>query len=517
MTKNTKKIIAALVVIVLLIVAIVVVLLLPDGDNDTSTSSAIDLISRDYIDVEEIIIENSYGSFDLLGYLTTVSSSSVEDADVSEDEDSDESEEESSSTSETTQIMLYTMQEYPYNMLDYTLTNQLAYYCANMTASKIVDKTGDRYADFGLDDPRATVTMTFSDSTVYTLYIGDDATGESDKVYVRFEGDKYVYLVAYERISMFLDDGLQLFDKSLSIELELDAYATALTLSGTYLDTPIEISESDSTTSLNGYMMYSPYRELIDEDTFKDYCEDTFFDLEADTVINADADDDDIEAYGLAEPYSEVYLESTCGSVHILTSEPDDDGQCYIMAYGETIVYQCDADDLPWLDITYKDFLSDYVVYPNMVYVEEMTVETADETFVFTLTHETTTNIDGEESISNQVSYDGDVLTYEYLSNYISDLSLITRTDDDPADATVGDLIISITFDYTTGDSDTFALYTSDDGTAVAVLNGIAETYADLEYAQTLASYVELLSENEEVPLETADEDSDDTEESDDE
>lgn len=496
MTKNTKKIIAASAIVLVLAAALAVVLLLPQNEDNTDAPTAITLINRDYMEVEEISFTNEYGSFELIGYLTENEYASR----YTEESSSQESEQ--TSTVETYETMVYTMQKYPKNMLSHSLTQELAYHCAHITASQIVDKTGTRYADFGLDKPRATVSVVYGDNSTKTFYIGNDAAGNENTVYIRFEGDKYVYLVALDTVSMFLDDGLQLFDKSLSIELELDAYAESLTVGGTFLETPIKISASDDTNVYSSYMMFSPYREICDDDTFKSYCE-VFFDFYADTVIAVDIEESELKKYGLDEPYSDVFVTSTCGSAHILTSKPDENKKCYVMAAGESIIYQCDEEDLPWLNITYKIFLSDTIIVPNTIKMSEMNVKTGTTSHSFKLTHKTNTNLDEKESIVSTVNCNGKNIDYQYFLNFISNLSEMTRTERETDNIQKGDLILSVSFVYKDV-TDTFEIYSSGTSDAIIVLNGVTEAYTDLQYAKGLVQYANNLSQNQEVPKLTA-------------
>ncbi|MGN0537678.1 MAG: DUF4340 domain-containing protein [Acutalibacteraceae bacterium] len=501
MSKNIKIIIIAALTVLILAAALIVILLLPKEDNSTTnTPSAINLINRNYLDVEEIKVENSHGSYELVGYLTET----YYNYDTTSSDSSSESE-----NANSYETMIYTMQEHPKNHLSQYQTQQLAYHCANITASKIVDKTGERYAEFGLSKPRATVTITFNDNTKKTLYIGNDAVGKENTVYIRFEGDKYVYLVALDTVSMFLEDGLQLFDKSLSISLERDSYIESMVINGTYLEKPIKIDATDNTNSDSAYLMYSPYREICNADTMENFCETYLFGLEGDSVAAVDCSDEELKKYGLAEPYSDIFVTATCGSIHLLTSAPDKDKNCYIMAAGENIIYKISADKLPWLDISYKDFLSDSIFAPNFLSMNNMKISTGKTDYDFDITHETKENIDGKPSTVHTVMYGNTEINYQYFENYIHNLCEITRTDESVENAVRDDLLLSVQFAFENDITDTIELYVS--GTkCLVVLNGHAESYTDLTYANDLVSYVSLLAQNKEVPkrnmaLETSD------------
>ncbi len=494
MSKNIKIIIITATAVLLLLTALIVLLLLPQEENQTVTPTAINLISREYLEVEEIRVKNSYGSYELVGYITET----YYNYDTTSSESTSNSSQETSVT-DTYKTMIYTMQEHPKTQLSHYQTQQLAYHCANVTASTIVDKTGERYADFGLAKPRATVTVTFSDNTKKTIYVGNDAVGKENTVYIRLDGDKYVYLVASDTVSMFLEDGLQLFDKSLAISYKTDAYVESMTISGTYLDAPIKIDTSDNTNSDSAYLMYSPYRELCNSYTMEDFCETYLFGLEGDSVVAVDYSEEELKKYGLSEPYSDVFITSSCGSIHILTSKPDDDENCYVMASGENIIYKMSADKAAWLNVSYKTFLSDTLFAPNILTTETVKITTKKSTYTFDVKHSTKENIDEQMTTENTIMYGNSQINYQYFENYIHNLCEITRTDESVEKAVKGNLLLSVRFTFENGVTDTMEFYESEKK-GLIVLNGNIESYTDLAYIHDLVSYVDNLVQNKEVP-----------------
>lgn len=512
MSKHIKIIIIAATVVLVLTAALIILLLLPQDEAKTSATSALDLISRSYLEVEEISVENSYGSYELIGFITETYNDYNSTPTSEGDEDS-----ETGSSSSYYETMVYTMQEHPTVMLSQYQTQMLAYHCANITASKIVDKTGERYADFGLDKPRATVTITYSDNTTQTLYIGNDAVGTENTVYIRLEGDKYVYLVSNDTVSMFLEDGLQLIDTTLSISFETDAYVESMNISGSYLDAPIEIDATDSTNYDSEYLMYSPYREICNVDIMESFCETYLFDLSADRVIAADYTDDDLTTYGLDEPYSEIFVIATCGSVHLITSAPDEDNNCYIIVPGETVIYQISADSLPWLKATYRNFLSDTLFAPNITYMNCAKISVGNISYAIDIKHTTQENADDKEYTIHTVFYSGKELDYHNLENFINDICQMTRTDDSIDDAVSGSLLLKLELTYENSVTDTIAFYQLGDQALIAI-NDLNESYTDLNYVKDLISYVSLLVQGREVPArdmaaETAEESSEENSE----
>lgn len=65
---------------------------------------------------------------------------------------------------------------------------------------------GSKLADYGLDKPRDTVTVTYTDKTKAIIYVGDDAP-QNAGTYIKFGSNDTVYLVAKDSVSAF-DYGL---------------------------------------------------------------------------------------------------------------------------------------------------------------------------------------------------------------------------------------------------------------------------------------------------------------------
>lgn len=93
---------------------------------------------------------------------------------------------------------------------DFDLQGGIADNIANNAASidftKVMTLDGSKLADYGLDKPRDTVTVTYTDKTKAIIYVGDDAP-QNAGTYIKFGSNDTVYLVAKDSVSAF-DYGL---------------------------------------------------------------------------------------------------------------------------------------------------------------------------------------------------------------------------------------------------------------------------------------------------------------------
>ena len=161
-------------------------------------------------DVDDVTIKNTSGEYQLLGYK------------YSEQVKADENEEIS---------IVYTMQGYENTLMSKYMTDNLVKECQTVAATRLIDKSGKKYSDYGLDKPSVEVKVIYSDTSKVNMYFGNEAPDKSG-VYCRIDGNKNVYLVNSATVDMFFIDKLQLFDKSLTGELSDSENITSVEIGG---------------------------------------------------------------------------------------------------------------------------------------------------------------------------------------------------------------------------------------------------------------------------------------------
>ena len=485
MKKNLKLLALMAACVVVLVGAMIVVLNLPENEEvvETSSSDAILIFDKSSLIAEDITVSNESGEYNLLGF------------DYSEAVSGDEA---SESSGEST--IIYTMQEYENQTLSKTMTDSLAEQCVYMAALKVVDKSGERDSEYGLDNPRATVSVVYSDNSEVKMYIGNDAP-DNKGVYFKMDGKKTVYLVQENMINMFLVDKLQMFVKELSSSFDTDETIQTVKLSGSFYDTDVYIKPIDNNANYCNFVMDTPYRAICDNDFFEGFGE-SFYGMRSSTVIAVDVTEDDIKEYGLDNPYIEAEITASDDTgVHILASEADSNNNCYIMASGASIIYQMSIDDLIWYEVTYRDFLSNSIVVPNMQNLIDVDISVDGQEYHYDITHTKTINETYDEIISNEVIYNGEKITYSNMSTFINNVTGITRGYTSPESIEDCTKIFSIkyTFDGDDALTDILELYKTSDNQTVAVLNGNIEGYTDSEYAENVIQQVSEIAQSEKL------------------
>ena len=162
-------------------------------------------------DITEIDVENTDGSF-------TVKSSTPE--------------------GEATVYTIVGLEDYD---LQSGIADEIANNCAELNFLEVASASGD-LKDFGLDEPRATVTVKYKDDTYAVIRVGNDAAGEAG-VYIAFGSSDAVYLVSSDVAKPFLYSVNEFIDLAITDTNEDSETAdfSTLTISGTHYDEPITL------------------------------------------------------------------------------------------------------------------------------------------------------------------------------------------------------------------------------------------------------------------------------------
>ncbi len=525
MKKNIRFILFSAVLVVVLAAGLAVVLNIPEsndsGDKDT-TSTDILLYDKTRLDAEEITVSRDGDEYVLAGFSYD---DQISDADSSQDNsDSDTSSDESSNKrvdkyDEEVRInMHYTMQGYEEMELSKNMTDQLAYQCSYVAATMLVDKTGKKYADYGLDKPVSMVTTIFSDNSEETLYLGNTAP-DNMGIYVRWSGSKNVYLMQLEDVNMFLIKKLQMFDKTVSEEFQDENNSiVSLSISGTGYEKPIKITAGKDAAMSSQYAMQSPAREVCGNTSVESVGE-SLYGITGNEVVAAQVSDEDIKKFGLDKPYMKITAKSADNSsVCLLASKEDSDGNCCIMKEGGNIICKTAIEDIKsWYNIKYTDFLAMTYIMPDMSKLSSLNINSYGKETDFELKHKTEINDLFEEVTTTTATLDGKEIEYTNLSRFVNNISNITRKDMDIKNLDGYEEIASFEFVFE-GDNnvtDTLVIYKNSKSKYAVTLNGVIEGTTDGEYAESVLEQIDKISLDSELPVLNSDGESQNEENSD--
>lgn len=489
MKKNKIIIIVVLGVIALLSAGLVLAFMLPsnkqikDTDNNTMT-----LYQKNNLMPELISVKNDSGEYELLGYFfnqpSYTSASSAE-----------REEESSHSMSDGTDIV-YTMQDYPGYKLDKELTDKLVSQCQSLYAKEIVDKSGKRYEEYGLDEPKGSYSVRYSDATEVKIDIGDFAPGDKG-IYVRVGGDENVYLVESYELSAFFIDKLQLFDKNMTGSID---EVLGFTISGEGYDEDITVTENTYACYQAMYIIEKPSRVACDNDAAKTVYSGVQS-MKGDTVAAIDVTPEQLAKYGLDKPFQKVSVRGKGGqSINVLTSEADKDGNIYTMTEGASIIYTIRKSENSWHGITRFDLLSNSVFSVLPAEVQQLSTIIGSDKKTYVIEREKYMGPNYYENESITVKCGDKEVPYTNIVVFTNDLAMITRTNELPDDVSgFKETLLELEYKYYNYPelTDNIKLLRNGNGKTLMVVNGKSECCVISEKADKVVEQAKIISTSE--------------------
>ncbi len=536
MKKNIRLIIVISIIVVLLAAALIFVFNLPQNDDSgvvTDTTNDILLYDKTNLKPEEITVKNSGGEYVLLGfdYSELLGEVIEEKAAQASEEAASKAAEQSSEGSQLSQVsdnlkeeevstvsvnMHYTMQGFEDLELSKDRTDDLAYQCSYVTALMLVDKSGSKYKDYGLDKPTATVTVVFSDNSQEILYVGDEAPDNNGR-YFRRDGNANVYLMQSETVTSFLTEKLQMLDSTLTAEFddeeEDECQITTVNISGTGYDKPVKITKEMNVASVSNYNMTSPFKEACGQNVVEGFGED-MYGMSGSEVAAANVTDKDIKKYGLDKPYMNISVTASDNSkINLLVSKAEKDGSCYVMTKGGKIICKMTQSDVKnWYGIQSVNFLASNFVFPNIDNMNKAAITVAGETYDYEIKHDTQDNELLEEFTMTTILLDGKEINYVNFSTFINNVSGLERTGVELKDLDGFEEVFRIVMSYSADDekqTDTLVIYKGSDDSYAVMLNDRIEGYTDRDYAEKLIGQADKISGSKSIErLKTDDENS---------
>lgn len=506
MKKNTRYIVATLAAAVVLAGAVTALLLTQPAAEEDDTSSAsstsstvsIPLISREKADVESVHVKNASGEYTILARTETVSASSSSG--------SEESGEEKEPTTTTT----FYVEGIDEELQNTSNVGSAASYGYTLSASSEIGNAEDlELADFGLEEPVAVVTTTFTDGTEETYSVGNESpvTGTyvlyKDKVYAAGVGT-YVDKTSLDFVnttvlSITPPEDTDSSDSSSSTANSNDF--TRFVFTGKNFPEEVTITPYDGLTA--SYRMTTPYVVNVATNAISDVMNGVES-LTADSVAAVNPTDEELEKFGLKDPT--VKLKFTVnGQSYTLMSGALDGTDRYFMLDGVDVVYKAaDSTIAGWSNVTLFDLRDSFVWLQNIADVTKMTVKTPSSTEVFDLER----TVNEESSTEDQTIYeysvtgtDGQELTYQGMfTDYYQTIIGIQLLDEEAKTEVSGDPMLEVTYEfYEGGDPVTVRYYADGSRRCIAEVDGQIVGVVTRQVVQTAIDNTAVALENKSV------------------
>lgn len=424
-----------------------------DSNGKIKENGKGNLIEKVPADITKIKINNNRGDYEISSYTPKTKTNETDPT--------------TGKVKEKTDATIYKIIGYEDFKLQDGVADEVANACSTLEFTSVsAENAADNLKDFGLDKPRATVTVTYTDNTKSVFKVGNDAA-QNLGTYVMFGSGKTVFLCDKEKVSKFLL-GINDYISHTINESASDASTSefkTLTLSGSKFSRSVTLKPNPDTKHVTAAnIMVSPIQTYAD-DSEASTVTGAVRGLMAKSVAKVNPSSSDLSNYGLANPYAKLHAEYSDTTVNLLASKPNSKGDCFLMKDGGKVVYIIASASIPWVNTTEKKLISNYVFNPELSGLKNMSVSFKGKNYDFNIKTTTvkTTDDKGEENTTTETTtkYKGKNLDEGNFETFYKNVTLLTKAEKGNSSAS-GTPALTVKYTYSgSRNPDTVAFYKS--------------------------------------------------------
>ena len=370
-------------------------------------------------------------------------------------------------------------------LLNQAMFESLAAAVTNMVARSVIEEEPSDLAQYGLDQPQATVTVNYTDGS-FKMMIGDTVTsGSANYVMINNEPTVYSYYT-YEITNLMTNDWLSMISTAVMPAYDSNAAPEIkkITVQRKDLDKPIvleklpEVPEDSDSIQVYSYAFTSPGDVYLDLSKGTDFLY-AMYGLAAQKAAYIEVTDETKAATGLDDPFCEVdmLVEDVIYRLYIgdaITVETVDEETGITTAevtgyYGicnklPDIIYIFSVSDLVWVTMEPDAYMSALFLVPYIYDLDTVSYRDSDIDFTVTITG---------NNDENAMYMDGEKIDASSFRSFYQFL-VSCRGEEMYTDEARGDFIAEFTYNYEDGrDPDTVTLYSSQEDRSVIIsING---------------------------------------------
>ncbi len=382
---------------------------------------------------------------------------------------------------------------------------------SSITAQSLVEENAENLDKYGLseDDPTAKVTVTLDDGTVYTVYYGiDSADSTSSTVYVRMGDSNDVYTVLSNSSRYFYyakEDFISLIILSSLTSTSTSPTIDYMIVTRKDLDYDITFEDdtknyaTDEVSMASSQVMTSPVYAYLDITNSNDVIY-GLWGLTASEAVCPFPTEEDMEYYGLSDPYCTVYIEAELQTYSLIIGNvasyvTDDSGNdtsepAYYYGYYEGIdcVYTFAVDDLPWVTFMPVDILSSLMTSNYIYRVDYINVEFYEDGETAAYYFDVTADEDEDYLVATYENEFVDIDTFKVLYQFILKCPIDDLCLEDPDED--AELVCKMEIITETG-GDVLEFYDDGNNRVTIKMNGTTSFSQPISYIQTLRTNIE--------------------------
>ena len=364
---------------------------------------------------------------------------------------------------EATVYKIVGLEKYP---LQEGVADEIAKHSSTIDFTRIIEANAD-LADFGLDKPRATAKVAYTDDTSSIIRIGNEAAGEAG-TYVAFGTTNDVYLVNSTDVKSFLYNVTEFISLNITDKMENSENAefSKATISGTHFDKNIVLVPNKDDALDTAYLLQEPLEVPANSIEANDIAG-NIRGLYAEAVKCVNPSDDQLASYGLSKPYAQIDATYPDISITLQCSAPNDDGIVYIYNPDKNVIYSIQLAAVCWAKTSTQLLMPENPMNAKLKNVSDIDFSAGDTDFSLKVTTktETTTDDNGteQENSTSTASYNGKDQNMDDFNVFYQNIAMIKNIGS--ADSDGKDKVMTVTLHYTTDRSaDTLTVYSGSDG-----------------------------------------------------
>ena len=455
--------IIAVAAVAILVTLLIVLLSRPQKGQETIPEAALSLqVNDDGVHEAKVAVdENGKIEQNGTGSLLTYVPSQIKKIDV-ENQDGSFSVTAETPSGEATVYKIVGFEKYP---MQNGIADEIAKHSSEITFSRIIE-TNANLADFGLEEPRATAKVTYTDDTSSIIRIGNEAAGEAG-TYVAFGTSKDVYLVNNTDVQSFLYSVNNFISLSITDTMQdsENAAFSKATISGTHYDDDIVLVPNKDEAIEAAYLLQEPLSVPANAIEANDIAG-NIRGLYAESVVCVNPSDDQLDSYGLSKPYAQINASYPDTDITLRSSAPKDDGIVYVYNPDKNVIYSIQLAAVCWAKSSVELLMHETPMNAKLRYIDEINFSAGETDFTLDVTTkvETTTDDSGneQENATSTASYNGKDLNTDDFNVFFQNITMIKNLG--AADSDGKDKVMTVTFRYTTDRSaDTLTVYSGSD------------------------------------------------------
>lgn len=393
---------------------------------------------------------------------------------------------------EATVYKLVGFEKYP---MQEGVADDIAKHSSAIEFTRIIE-TNANLADFGLEEPRATAKVIYTDDTSSIIRVGNEAAGEAG-TYVAFGTSKDVYLVNSTDVQSFLYSVNNFISLNITDKMEdsNNAEFSKATISGSRFDDEIVLVPNKDEAITAAYLMTAPIEMPANAIEASDIAG-NIRGLYAESVVCVNPSDDQLSSYGVGKPYAQIDATYPDTEISLRCSAPKDDGIVYIYNPDKNVIYSIQLAAVCWAKTSVELLMPENPMNAKLRYIDKIAFSAGSTDF--TLDVKTTVEESADDSGNEQenttstAAYNGKELNADDFNVFYQNIAMIKNSG--AAEFDGRDKVMTVTFSYTTDRSaDTLTVYGGDSSKYVMAYNGktigtVSKTYINslIEGAENL-------------------------------